>query len=390
MTQAAPLLAVRNLRIGFANRQGVTHVVDDVSFEAHAGQTLAIVGESGCGKSMTALALSRLLPRQARVDGSILLQGQDLLTLPERGMRALRGNRLAMIFQDPMAALNPVMTVGAQIVEAIRAHQAVSATVARRRAQDLLDLVRIPQPARRLDDYPHNLSGGMRQRVAIAIALACDPALLIADEPTTALDVTIQAQILALLNRLQRELGMALILITHDLGVVAETADRVLVMYAGRVVEEQGVMDLFEAPAHPYTRLLMQARPPFGTHAAPARSRLREIPGTVPAAGARVAGCAFRDRCDRASALCAQVDPGITRLSPGARVACHHADTARLTLLHAARPGQAPAGTARPAPSPGTGTTPPREPAAHTERPQAVPNASLRPEQARAAAGARR
>ncbi|OZI37135.1 peptide ABC transporter ATP-binding protein [Bordetella genomosp. 10] len=325
------LLQVDSLRVTFPGRPAPITVVDDVTFSVAAGETLAIVGESGCGKSMTALALTRLLPPRARVQGLIRFQDRELLALPDKDMRALRGSRLATIFQDPMAALNPVMTVGAQIAEAVRAHEKMNARTAWARAHALLDLVHIPQAARRLHDYPHRLSGGMRQRVAIAMALACRPALLIADEPTTALDVTIQAQIMALLTQLQRELGMALILITHDLGVVAETADRVIVMYAGRVVEQQSVQALFRAPAHPYTRLLVQARPQFDSGYMGTRRRLLEIPGAVPAPGTLDAGCAFVSRCDIAAASCHAAVPALRSLGTAGtgsarEVACHRAE----------------------------------------------------------------
>ncbi|GAA5235185.1 ABC transporter ATP-binding protein [Verticiella sediminum] len=329
MNTATPLLEVGRLRIGFPTRDGgQTTVVEDLSFTVGAGETLAIVGESGCGKSITALALTRLLPRTARMQGSVRFEGQELVELPERRMRALRGNRLAIVFQDPMAALNPVMTVGEQITEAIRAHERIDARTARARAEELLERVRIPQAGQRLDDYPHRLSGGMRQRVAIAIALACRPSLLIADEPTTALDVTIQAQILTLLRQLQQELGMALILITHDLGVVAESADRVLVMYAGRQIEQQPVQGLFDRPLHPYTRRLMRARPQFAPGGTQRPPRLQEIPGIVPTPGTPLPGCAFVARCDIAAAHCRTVPPPLRDFPAQARAACHEIDAA--------------------------------------------------------------
>ncbi|GAA4328102.1 ABC transporter ATP-binding protein [Pigmentiphaga soli] len=322
-TASAPVLAVDRLGVSFAGAGRRIAVVEDLTFSVRRGETLAIVGESGCGKSVTALALTRLLPRTARIDGHVAFEGQDLAALPEKRMRAVRGNRLAIIFQDPMAALNPVMTIGAQLAEAIRAHEAVDAKAARARAEELLELVRIPQARHRLDEYPHRLSGGMRQRVVIAMALASNPSLLIADEPTTALDVTIQAQILALLKRLQEELGMALVLITHDLGVVAENADRVLVMYAGRQVEQQEVTGLFDRPLHPYTRRLMQARPHFTPGAAGERGRLQEIPGIVPAPGSGQGGCAFHARCDIATDVCRAARPLLLPFGAQASAACH-------------------------------------------------------------------
>ncbi len=319
-----PLLQVDHLSIQFPlGRDRVFSAVDDLSFSVEAGRTLAIVGESGCGKSITALALMRLLPDTAWLGGDVHFEGQNLARLSERAMRRVRGNRLSIIFQDPMAALNPVLTIGDQIVEAVQAHESLSREAARSRAVELLDLVRIPEPRQRFDEYPHRFSGGMRQRAAIAMALASSPSLLIADEPTTALDVTIQSQILSLLHRLQRELGMGLILITHDLGVVAEIADEVLVMYAGRKVEHQDVLGLFDAPRHPYTQRLMGARPRPGI--GNARVRLQEIPGMVPAAGEHVDGCSFASRCDRATERCRTESPALREID-GARVACHHAD----------------------------------------------------------------
>lgn len=330
------LLDVENLSVRFRDAT----VVDRLSFSVEAGETLAIVGESGCGKSITALALMRLVAAPGRVEGGVRLDGTELTGLSERQMRAVRGKRIGIVFQDPMSALNPVLTVGEQIAEAVRAHGGLSARAARERAKELLDLVHIPDPHRRLDDFPHRFSGGMRQRVAIAIAVAANPALLIADEPTTALDVTIQAQILSLLGDLQRELGMALVLITHDLGVVAETADRVLVMYAGRKVEEQAADDLFAHPLHPYTQRLMGAKPQLRLGELAAPERLQEIPGLVPLPGALPPGCAFAPRCARADASCSEAAPAL-RPHAGGLVACHKAEapaSARLYTLNAARP----------------------------------------------------
>jgi peptide/nickel transport system ATP-binding protein len=321
---STPLLDVHGLRVEFGSPTQPLVAVNNLSFQVNAGETLAIVGESGCGKSVTALALTRLLnSSQARLGGSVKYRGAEIATLGERQMRDIRGRHIGMIFQDPMSALNPVMSIGDQLIEAIQAHDKLPRAQARARAVELLERVRIPEPTRRLDDYPHRFSGGMRQRVVIAMALAGRPSLLVADEPTTALDVTIQAQILNLLGNLQRELGMGLILITHDLGVVAETADRVMVMYAGRKVEEQPVHGLFGAPRHPYTRGLIGARPALQLNLAARRERLREIPGMVPMLSQLPAGCAFAARCENASPACNQ-QPALAHLTPFAAVACHH------------------------------------------------------------------
>lgn len=312
------LLDVDDLTVRF----GATPVVDRLSFSIDAGQTLAVVGESGCGKSATALALMRLVAPPGRIEGSVRLNGLDLIGLSERRMRDLRGGRIGIVFQDPMTALNPVLTIGEQIVEAVRAHRNIGIRAAYTRARQLLDLVHIPDAARRLADYPHRFSGGMRQRVAIAIAIASNPGLLIADEPTTALDVTIQTQILNLLSDLQAELGMALLLITHDLGVVAETADRVLVMYAGRKVEEQDATSLFHNPLHPYTQRLLAAKPRLELGHVPVKPpRLQEIPGTVPSLNASSLGCAFAPRCAIAEAICSVEQPLLRRVG-SATVAC--------------------------------------------------------------------
>jgi peptide/nickel transport system ATP-binding protein len=304
-----PLLAVRNLVTEFSTERGTLRAVDGVSFEVGAGRTVGLVGESGCGKSVTALSVMRLLasPPARIAGGEILYRGQDLARLPERDMRALRGDRIAMIFQEPMTSLNPVYTVGDQVGEPLRLHRGMSRRAARAEAIALLGLVGIADPERRVDEYPHQMSGGMRQRVMIAMALACRPDLLIADEPTTALDVTIQAQILELLGRLQRELGMAVLLITHDLGVVAESCDEVVVMYAGQVVERAPVDELFARPRHPYTAGLLRAVPPLGADAR--RTRLAEIPGMVPRLDALPPGCRFQERCDRAQDLCRERAP---------------------------------------------------------------------------------
>ena len=316
------LLTVDDLKTYFFSEDGVTRAVDGVSFHVRAGETLGVVGESGCGKSVTALSVLGLIPpRIGRVvGGHIVFEGTNLLDLSEREMRAIRGDRIAMIFQEPMTSLNPVLTVGHQISEAVRIHRRVGKSAARERAREVLELVKIPDAARRLDDYPHQFSGGMRQRVMIAMALACDPKLLIADEPTTALDVTIQAQVLQLMLELKETTQAAVMLITHDLGVVAETCQRVIVMYAGRKVEEAGVLELFDNPAHPYTRGLMAS-----VARGKAGGRLNEIPGIVPSLREPIVGCAFAPRCPLADDHCRSVAP---RLAPvGGRAshvsACH-------------------------------------------------------------------
>jgi peptide/nickel transport system ATP-binding protein len=305
----APLLEVKDLQTHFFNEDGITRAVDGVSFAIGPGETLGIVGESGCGKSVVALSVLRLLPdRLGRtVAGSVRFDGIDLLALNEAGMRDIRGNRIAMIFQEPMTSLNPVLTIGHQIAESLRIHRRASRHEARERARAMLELVRIPDAQSRLDDYPHQFSGGMRQRVMIAMALACSPKLLIADEPTTALDVTIQAQVLGLILELKEKTGAAVILITHDLGVVAETCQRVVVMYAGRKVEEASVVELFDRPAHPYTRGLL-ASIARGRAGARAR-RLQEIPGIVPSLREPITGCAFAPRCKHSVDRCRREAP---------------------------------------------------------------------------------
>lgn len=328
---AQPVLSVDGLSVKFAHRDGEAVAVSNLDFTIAAGETLAVVGESGCGKSLTALALLGLIPPPGRVEGrAIRLEGRDILGLQGEAMRRLRGNRIAMIFQEPMTALNPVLTIGKQIVEAIREHEDISYAVARRRAIAMLDRVRIPDPQRRFDDYPHRLSGGMRQRAMIAIALSCSPAVLVADEPTTALDVTIQAQILELIDELKRETGTAVLLITHDLGVVAEYADRVLVMYAGRKVEERTTADLLAAPLHPYTRGLIAARPRIDTQGG-FRSRLTEIPGIVPSLRDMPPGCRFAPRCPIASEACQVAPPPLIPVGEGGSVACLKIEDARVS-----------------------------------------------------------
>jgi peptide/nickel transport system ATP-binding protein len=300
------VLDVKNLQTVFFTNSGLFRAVDDVSFHVRRGETLAIVGESGCGKSVSALSIMRLVPDPPGriVGGSVTLEGTDLLGIDEAAMRQIRGNRMSMIFQEPMTSLNPVMRIGDQITEVVRLHQDMTAKEAWTKAVEMLRLVRIPEPERRAQEYPHQLSGGMRQRAMIAMALACRPALLIADEPTTALDVTIQAQILALIVDLQKTLGTGLILITHDLGVVAQTAQRVIVMYAGKKVEEATVEALFENPRHPYTRGLMASMPAVISLGAKEEVRLTEIPGMVPSLTNLPPGCAFAPRCQFAIDRC--------------------------------------------------------------------------------------
>jgi len=313
------LLQVQDLQTHFFTEDGVVRAVDGVSFSVPEATTVGVVGESGCGKSVTALSILRLISSPGRiVGGRILYRNQDLLALPEPSMRDIRGNKISMVFQEPMTSLNPVFTVGEQVAEAIRLHQHASRPAARERTVDLFRTVGIPSPEERISSYPHQLSGGMRQRVMIAMALACRPDLLVADEPTTALDVTIQAQILDLLQRLQREIGMSVLLITHDLGVVAETCERVIVMYAGQIVEEAPVAALFERPRHPYTQGLLRSLPRFGQR----ETRLREIPGMVPSPTRLPRGCRFRDRCDRAIERCAAQEPSLLDDEAGRRLRC--------------------------------------------------------------------
>jgi peptide/nickel transport system ATP-binding protein len=333
---AATVLEVTGLKTYLFTRAGVLKAVDDVSFSIAAGETLAIVGESGCGKTMTSLSLMRLVPSPPGriVGGSVKLAGRDLTALDEAAMRAVRGNDISMIFQEPMTSLNPVMTVGKQIAETLRLHQGLSKAEAFAKAIAMLRLVKIPEPAQRAKEYPHQLSGGMRQRAMIAMALACNPRVLIADEPTTALDVTIQAQILDLILDLQQTLGTAVILITHDLAVVAETAQRVIVMYAGRKVEEAGVDELFATPLHPYTHGLMASIPQLavmggGTtehDGANGDGRLQEIPGMVPALTNLPAGCTFAPRCAFADERCRTAAPDYQEKRPGHWAACWHSE----------------------------------------------------------------
>jgi len=323
---AGPILQVENLRTWFKTDSGIARAVDGVSFHVNPGETLGIVGESGSGKSVTSLSVMRLIPQppgMIQPGSRILFRGsngemEDLAAAPERRMRQIRGNDIAMIFQEPMTSLNPVFTVGAQIMESLRLHQGLSKKDARDKAIESLQLVGIPIPHQRVDEYPHQLSGGMRQRVMIAMALACDPKLLIADEPTTALDVTIQAQILELLNKLQSELGMSIILITHDLGVVAETCDRVIVMYAGQVFEEGPVDDVFHDPQNPYTEGLLRSMPKLGEKI----ERLAVIPGVVPSPLNWPSGCRFQDRCPYGWEKTEKEEPPLFEIAPGRRNKC--------------------------------------------------------------------
>ncbi|MFZ5791730.1 MAG: ABC transporter ATP-binding protein [Pseudomonadota bacterium] len=321
MSEAAPpLLSVEGLTVAFRGEGAAARVVDAVSFAIGPGEAVGLVGESGCGKSVTAMSVMRLLPTPpAAIEaGHIRFDGRDLLALSEAEMRGLRGDRLAMIFQEPMTSLNPTFTVGYQIAEVLMLHRGLGERAARTEAARLLTQVGIGAAERRLGQYPHQLSGGLRQRVMIAMAIACHPKLLIADEPTTALDVTIQAQILDLLRRLRTQVGMALLLITHDLGVVAELCDRVLVMYAGRIVEEAPAIALFEGPRHPYTAGLLASRPRLGETA----KRLPTIPGSVPPPARRGAACNFADRCPRALARCRAEAPALVPVAPGHSTAC--------------------------------------------------------------------
>jgi len=314
----APLLGVRHLTMVFDGSRGEVRAADDVSFDVHRGETLGLVGESGSGKSVTALSIVRLVPQPGRVSGgSVFFRGRDLLPLSEPEMRLVRGAEIGFVFQEPASALNPVFTVGHQIAEALLAHGKASGSGARARAAELLAAVRMPEPERRTRDYPHQLSGGMRQRALMAIALACSPSLLIADEPTTALDVTIQGEILDLLRDLKARLNLALLLITHDLGVVATTADRVAVMYAGRIVEQALVRELFETPKHPYTRGLLASIPGRGPG-----QRLCPIAGAVPDLAALPQGCAFAPRCPNRFAPCDAARPDAYEVAPGHTARC--------------------------------------------------------------------
>lgn len=320
-------LQIKNLKTSFFLEQGELKAVNNVSFKLSKGETLGIVGESGCGKSVTALSVMRLIqePPGKIVGGEIFYQGKDLLKLPIDQMRHIRGNKVSMIFQEPMTSLNPVFTIGNQIEEAIELHQDLSAKEVKNKAIEMLKLVGIPSPERRIKDYPHQLSGGMRQRVMIAMALSCEPEILIADEPTTALDVTIQAQILDLLRKLQDEFGMAIMLITHDLGIVAEIADRVIVMYAGKIVEEADIEEIFELPLHPYTIGLLKSIPSLQMAHRGREERLQTIPGMVPNILEIGKGCPFEDRCFLRVPHCKEEEPELREIKPGHWVSCFEA-----------------------------------------------------------------
>ncbi|MGZ2505134.1 ABC transporter ATP-binding protein [Rhizobium leguminosarum] len=319
------LLDVRDLETHFFGEDSITRAVGGVSFQVRKGETLGVVGESGCGKSVTSLSILRLLPKlTARtVGGEVRFHGQDLLKLSDREMRKIRGNKIAMIFQDPMTSLSPVHTVGRQIAEAVEIHTRVSRSAAMAKAEEMLRLVRIADPERRLKNHPHEMSGGMRQRAMIAMALACSPELLIADEPTTALDVTIQAQILRLIVDLKERTGTSVMFITHDLGVVAETCQRVIVMYAGQIVEQATVIDLFARPFHPYTKALMRSVP---DRRRGKERRLPEIPGIVPSLRAPIIGCSFAPRCSHATDICREKTPVLAEHGPGHAAACWHVE----------------------------------------------------------------
>jgi peptide/nickel transport system ATP-binding protein len=342
MSAAEPLLRVEDLHVEFATEDGVVHAVDGISYAIQRGKTLGIVGESGSGKTVSSLATLGLTRSQgAHVSGRILFEGRDLVALSEAELRTVRGNDIAMIFQDPLSSLHPFFKVGAQLIEALRVHRDISKAQARARAVELLGLVGIPDPARRVDDYPHEFSGGMRQRAMIAMALANEPKLLIADEPTTALDVTVQAQILALLARLQRELGMAIVIITHDLGVVAEMADGIAVMYAGRIVEKAAATTVFEAPEHPYTWGLLKSIP---TLTSSREEDLVPIPGTPPSLIRLPSGCHFHPRCPYAQPSHARIDPQLHALAddPEHEVACLLGVDVRRRLWAQLRAGRMP------------------------------------------------
>ncbi|GAB4520771.1 MAG: ABC transporter ATP-binding protein [Anaerolineae bacterium] len=315
------LLEVRNLRTQFFTQDGIVHAVNGISYTLNEGETLAIVGESGCGKSVGVLSLIRLIPQPPGkiVDGEVLFDGQDLLKMSEDELRHVRGNRIAMIFQDPMTSLNPVLTIGQQVGEALQLHLGMSKQQARERSIELLEMVGIPDAAKRIDDYPHQFSGGMRQRVMIAMGLSCNPQILIADEPTTALDVTIQAQIIDLVKRLRSEVGMAIIWITHDLGVVAGLAERVIVMYAGYIIEEAGVFDLYENPRHPYTLGLLRSIPRLDEVR---KEKLQPIEGLPPDLLDPPKGCPFAPRCSYRVDHCDEERPPLTVIDRGHRVAC--------------------------------------------------------------------
>jgi oligopeptide/dipeptide ABC transporter ATP-binding protein len=318
-----PLLTVNHLKTHFFIPEGVIKAVDDVSFSVHGGETVGLVGESGCGKSVTALSILGLISLPGRVaGGQVLFKGEDVVTMAPSKLRAIRGDRISMIFQEPMTSLNPVYTIGRQILEVYTEHYGLSRKEALERTEEMLRKVQIPSPSKRVHEYPHQLSGGMRQRAMIAMALCCNPELILADEPTTALDVTIQAQILELMMELQESMNTSIVLITHNLGVVAEFARRVVVMYSGRIVEEAPVLDLFEEPLHPYTVGLLQSIPRLGKKAEAGKQRLVEIPGFVPDWSDLPVGCHFHPRCTRTKEVCQRVEPELLEVKPGRRVAC--------------------------------------------------------------------
>ncbi|WP_022665602.1 ABC transporter ATP-binding protein [Desulfospira joergensenii] len=319
------LLSVKGLSTSFNTHDGVVRAIDGVDFEVFPGETLGLVGESGCGKSVTSLSVLRLLnPAMTRIQGQVMFDGNNLLDLSPDQMRMIRGGTISMIFQEPMTSLNPILTVGEQISESLRLHENLDRRAAREKAVQMLEMVQIPSPGVRVDQYPHKLSGGMRQRVMIAMALCCSPRLIFADEPTTALDVTIQAQILKLLNRLKKGSATSIVLITHDLGVVAQMASRVVVMYAGRIVEEAPVVPLFHDARHPYTRGLLNSVPVLNDES---RNRLSEIPGIVPNLLRMPGGCSFHPRCPRAEDICRKESPSMTAFGDNRRVACWLADS---------------------------------------------------------------
>jgi len=317
------LLQIENLSVHFHIPEGIARAVDGVSFHLAAGETIGLVGESGCGKSVTALSILGLIPSPpGKIEsGKIMFDGQNLLDLDRESLRKIRGRQISMIFQEPMTSLNPVLPIGRQVAEPLMVHQGLNRAAAFEKAADWLNHVKIPAAAKRLNDYPHQLSGGMRQRVMIAMAMVCGPKLLIADEPTTALDVTIQAQILSLMVKLKDELEMSLLLITHDLGVVAQMAARVVVMYAGQIVEEAGVTDIFDRPFHPYTRGLLKSMPRSG-HSGERVKRLKEIQGTVPPLTQIIVGCKFADRCPHSFEICREKPPTLFRITDGQRARC--------------------------------------------------------------------
>jgi len=322
---AQALLEVVDLRTNFFSDEGIVRAVDGVSLSIDEGETLGLVGESACGKSATALSILRLIDRRqgAIVGGRVFWRGEDLLSFSDREMRRIRGSDIGMVFQDPFASLNPVRTIGSQIAESVKLHQGAGGREALSISREALASVRIPSPAERLHEYPHQMSGGMQQRVMIAMSLSCNPRLLIADEPTTALDVTTQAQILELLEEIQERSGMSLLLISHDMGVISELADRIAIMYAGRIVEEGPAQQLLAGPAHPYTRALLKSVPRLGGRR---RSRLEAIGGSVPNPIDYPSGCRFHPRCDMAQSVCVEREPELRRLGPQYRAACHFAE----------------------------------------------------------------